>query len=73
MALSTRVKLVQFAVKESILKQEFGDIRSILDELLHTPLWSEQVAMTIHLNNICYGALFSYDHLDGWTYTEEGA
>lgn len=55
----------------SILANEYGDVRSILDEHLPAPLWSEQVEMTYHLNVHVNGALFSYEAAVGWYYVEE--
>lgn len=69
---SNKMVILQLAVSKALAKDEYGDVRSMLDEYLHTPLWSEQVHMTIYLNKHCNGALFTYDHLDGWSYTEEG-
>jgi len=70
---SNKMVVLQLAVSKALALNEYGGARLILDEHLHTPLWSEQVAMTIYLNKHCNGALFTYDHLDGWSYTEEGA
>ncbi len=55
----------------SILADEYGDIRSILDEYLPNPTWTEQVEMTKHLNLHVNGALFEYEAAVGWYYTEE--
>jgi len=71
MKVSNELVQVQLAVNPSIEANEYGDIRSIMDELLPTPLWSEQVHMTIYLNKHVNGALFTYDG-DGWSYIEEG-
>jgi hypothetical protein len=55
-----------------IIASEYDDILSLLNEHLPSPLWSEQVEMTHHLNLHVNGALFTYDN-DGWSYVEEGA
>lgn len=67
---SKAVLAAKAAIVKSIQASEYGDIRSYLDELLPSPLWSEQVEMTYHLNLHVNGALFSYDR-DGWSYVEE--
>ncbi len=73
MATSSKAVLAaKAAIVKSIQDNEYGDIRSFLDELLPSPLWSEQVEMTYHLNLHVNGVLFSYDN-DGWYYIEEGA
>jgi hypothetical protein len=57
---------------KSIIANEYGNIRSILDELLPSPTWDEQVEMTHHLNLHVNGALFEYEASVGWYYDEEG-
>ena len=72
MAVSTaKVLNVKFAIKQSIIDSEYGDIRSILDELLLHPTWDEQVDMSKHLCVHVDGALFDYNRTDGWGYVEE--
>jgi hypothetical protein len=56
-----------------ILASDYPSIRWILDEVLPSPLWSEQVEMTHHLNLHVNGAYFEYNASTGWYYTEEGA
>ena len=68
-----RVLKCKHTLVNSILADEYGDIRSILDELLPQPTWNEQVEMTYHLNLHVNGALFEYEAAVGWYYTEEGA
>jgi len=48
------------------------NISSILNANLPSPLWSEQVEMTHHLNLHVNGSLFEYEAAVGWYYTEEG-
>lgn len=60
-------------IKQSCIDNEYGDIRSMLDEYAATPLWSEQVALHSFLNRDVIGAHFEYNPAIGWTYTEEGA
>lgn len=55
----------------SCLSSEYGDIRSMLDEYMPIPCWSEQVAMAHYLTVNVHGAIFSYDGHEGWTYEEE--
>lgn len=55
---------------QSVIDDEYGDIRSILDEQLSHPTWSEQVEMVRYLGVMVDGALFSFDR-DGWGYAEE--
>jgi len=69
---TTRVLSCKAALVKSIQASEYGDIRSILDEFLPSPTWSEQVEMTQHLNLHVNGALFEYEAAVGWYYTEEG-
>jgi len=54
------------------VNSEYGDIRSILDELLSDATWSEQVEMIHHLNVTVTGAMFEYNAADGWYYMAEG-
>lgn len=61
------------ALVKPIIASEYGDIRSILDELLPYPLWSEQVEMSKHLNLHVNGAHFEWQASVGWYYVEEGA
>lgn len=61
------------AIVKSILANEYGDVRSYLDELLPTPTWDEQKEMCYHLNLHVNGAHFDYTAADGWGYDEEGA
>ncbi len=63
----------KLALTQSIVDSEYGDIRSILDESLSDATWSEQVAMSRHLNVLVTGAAFEYNAADGWYYTEAGA
>lgn len=63
---------LQVKLIDSIFFSEYGDIRSILDEFLPHPLWSEQVAMTTYLTKHVKGALFEYEHTIGWSYVEDG-
>ncbi len=60
------------ALVKSIIANEYGDVRSILDEMLPHPTWDEQVEMTHHLNLHVNGALFEYDAHILWSYDEEG-
>lgn len=73
MKVSNELVNLQLALLKSIQASEYGDIRSIMDEQLPAPLWSEQVIMTQYLNKHVNGALFSYDKDDGWYYVEEGS
>ena len=70
---TAQVRKAQAHLLVSIAASEYGDIRSILDEYLPSPLWSEQVEMTRYLGRVVVGALYSYDGNEGWTYVEEGA
>ena len=69
---SKAVLAAKAAIVKSIQASEYGDVRSYLDELLPSPLWSEQVEMTHHLDLHVSGALFSYEGAVGWYYVEEG-
>jgi len=69
---SQQVLTCKAQLVKSIQASEYGDIRSILDEFLPAPLWSEAVEMTHHLNLHVNGALYDYDPRDGWSYVEEG-
>ncbi len=68
---SNAVLAAKAAIIKSIQASEYGDIRSILDELLPSPLWSEQVEMDKHLNLHVNGALFYYEGSIGWYYEQE--
>ena len=69
---STAVLAAKAALVKSIQASEYGDIRSILDEMLPSPLWSEQVEMIHHLSLHVNGALFEYEAGILWSYVEEG-
>ncbi len=71
-AFQTQLVLAQDMLTQSIIANEYGDIRSILDEVLPSPTWAEQVTMTRYLGVHVRGALFSYDPHIGWSYVEEG-
>lgn len=63
---------VQDLLTHSIITNEYGDIRTILDEYMPQPTWSELMSMSTYLTKHVRGALFDYDVKDGWGYTEEG-
>lgn len=62
----------KLALVKPMKANEYGDVRSILDELLPSPLWSEQVEMAHHLTIHVNGAMFAYYPSTGWFYTEAG-
>lgn len=68
----SRLLACEAAIVQSVVNSEYGDIRSILDELLPDATWSEQVTMIHHLNSTVTGAMFEYNAADGWYYMEEG-
>jgi len=69
---ATRLLNCKRALAQSVVNSEYGDIRSILDELLSDATWSEQVEMIHHLNVTVTGAMFEYNAADGWYYMAEG-
>lgn len=70
---SKRVLVCKHRLVQLIIANEYTVIRHILDDVLPSPLWSEQVEMSKHLNLHVNGALFEYEASVGWYYTEEGA
>ena len=71
MSIPKAVTLCEAALLTSIQAREYGDIRSILDEMLAFPTWAEQVHMSKYLNVHVQGAMFDYDALTGWGYVED--
>jgi hypothetical protein len=54
---------------QAIEDQEFGDIRSILDELYPKPT-SSQLKVLFNLLYVCKGCCFTFDVDAGWGYIE---
>ena len=65
------ISQVQAKILGSILNDEYGDIRSMLDEYLPNPTFSEQLAMSHYLDIRVIGARFTYETGLGWWYDEE--
>lgn len=61
---------IQTKLLSSVLADEYGDIRSMLDEYLPQPTFSEQLAMSHYLDVRVIGARFKYETGLGWWYDE---
>lgn len=54
---------------QAIQDQEYGDIRSILDELYFNPT-SEELKVLFNLLYVCKNCCFTHDQGVGWGYVE---
>ena len=56
-------------VVQAIIDQEYGDLRSILDEVYPNPTDGE-LKVLFNLLYVIKGAFFTYSRDTGWGYTE---
>ena len=56
---------------KSIEAGEFGDVRSLLDELLPTPSVVDVASIRYYLTKYLKGATFRYGDTMGWFYVED--
>ncbi len=66
------LKVIQ-QLDDSITAGEFGDVRSILDELLPKPSVVDVASVRYVLTKYLKGATFSYGDDIGWFYVEDEA
>lgn len=68
--LITGVFLVLKEITPSIIANEYGDVRSMLDQYFRYPNSNELAGMLMHLKYQVKGATFDYSYNHGWGYVE---